>query len=156
MTKNAVFLFAVTLCIGVVLLAGSFITKDGYNVLLKVARPGSIEVMTLRGFGIILTLIGSLPLIGSIIKAYKKKKFRDTHVLILATLDEIEVVTKYGNSGECPVCFRCSYVDENGKSYKFRSDDMWNAPNYRVGEKIKIYAEPDNYKHYIMDLYDEF
>lgn len=118
----------------------------------KLEEKHSVEAITFRAFGIISVVISGIPLMVAVIKAVKNKKFKESHVLLMTNLDEIEVITKYSDSGECPVKFHCSYVDEMGKIHKFTSLEMWDAPFYRVGDKIKVYIEPNNYKKYIMDI----
>lgn len=105
----------------------------------------------LLGMGVIFTLVGLGPIIGSVIKSSHRKKILQNGKVLYATVDNIVYNTSYSVNGRHPFIIYCTYRDDyKDISYRFKSAPLWTDPNpvFPVGSYIEVYVNPNDYSKY--------
>ena len=125
-------------------------------------NPSSINVDEISilnwifiGMGIIFFIIGLIPLTIKILRNNHKQKLLNSGTYVNARFKEIIENTMYSVNGVHPYKIVCEY-EYNGKTYIFKSENIWNDPynviNERHIEYFKVYVNPNNMNKYYVDI----
>lgn len=109
-------------------------------------------------FGGVFTLIGLPMLIVPLGKKARNKKLLDRGQHVYAVIESINLNLRVTINGRNPYMVFCSYKNpSDGIIYKFKSENLMFNPNdsYKVGDNVDVYIEPENLKHYYVDVIDK-
>lgn len=106
---------------------------------------------------IILLAVGLSIIIYKLNNSINKDTIIKTGKLIEAQLDDIVYNTKVTINGKHPYYVICYWKNKiNGKTYKFKSENLWYNPNEQFKksgiDKIPVYIIPSNPNQYYVDI----
>lgn len=109
------------------------------------------------GISIILLAIGLSIIIHKLNNSVNKESIIKTGKRIEAQLEDIVYNTKVTINGKHPYYITCYWKNRiNGKTYKFRSENVWYNPTDQFKksgiEKIPVYIIPSNPNQYYVDM----
>lgn len=101
--------------------------------------------------GSIFALIGVVPVINTVRKAFRSRKLRKSGTVLYATVESIDYNRNYTVNGKHPFIIYCTYKDEyKDILYRFKSDNLWTDPSsvFYVGGYIEVMVDPNDYSKY--------
>ena len=133
------------------------------DILVNPKEPTDIKIVaqdTIDGvggifMGVIFALVGIVPLIFMYKGKQRIKNLLETGHYVYALVDRVEKNYGYSRNRQHPYMAYCTYEDETtGKKYKFQSPPMWKNPEayIRVGTRLKVYVDRQNYANYYVDV----
>ncbi len=127
--------------------------KDPTDI--KITSQDTIDAVGGIFMGVIFALVGIVPLIFMYKGKQRIKNLIETGYYIYAVVDRVEKNYGYSRNRQHPYVAYCTHEDEEtGKKYKFQSSPMWKNPDpvIRVGTRLKVYVERQNYTNYYVDI----
>ncbi len=127
--------------------------KDPTDI--KITSQDTIDAVGGIFMGVIFALVGIVPLIFMYKGKQRIKNLIETGYYIYAVVDRVEKNYGYSRNRQHPYMAYCTHEDEEtGKKYKFQSPPMWKNPDpvIRVGTRLKVYVERNNYANYYVDV----
>lgn len=114
-------------------------------------------MLIFSGIGSVFFIIGAVGLIEGKVKLNRVKDLRNNGEVIYADYLEISVNPHIRVNYRCPFVIVCEWKNPtNGERYLFRSENIWEDPEYIIKEKdirkFPVYVKPDCYKKYVMDI----
>lgn len=122
---------------------------------IKIVAQDTIDAVGSIFMGVIFTLVGIIPLIVIYKGKQRIKNLIETGYYIHAEVDRIEKNYGYSRNRQHPYVAYCTHVDEEtGRKYRFNSPNMWRNPEpvIRVGTRLKVYVDRQNYANYYVDV----
>lgn len=124
----------------------------------KVSIP-SLDLLFLMfpGIGILFATIGGTGLIVRRNKKKKEERLRENGDIIYGTYVETRLNTAYSVNNRHPYNIICEWYNvEDGKTYIFKSKNLWNNPESKIRENnittFPIYIDLENKKNYTIDI----
>lgn len=95
--------------------------------------------------------------IGTLIIVLERKSKRQNEYIKengITVYAKFNRICKKNKNADSPLQLRCTYRDENNRSYTFLSDGFYNdlTPYFSADEMIEVKVMPENYDKYYIDL----
>lgn len=122
---------------------------------IKIVAQDTIDAVGGIFMGVIFALVGIVPLIFIYKGKQRVKNLMETGYYVYALVDRVEKNYGYSRNRQHPYMAYCTYEDETtGRKYKFQSPPIWKNPEayIRVGTRLKIYVDRQNYANYYVDV----
>ena len=117
---------------------------------------GDLHFLIFSGVGGVFLCLGIIFLL--FISSHDRKRARllAEGTCIYADITEIAMDTRFRFNGRHPLVIYCQALNpEDGRVYVFCSEGIWYDPRPYLddanAEKLPVYVDPDNYKHYAVD-----
>lgn len=103
--------------------------------------------------GLVFALTGLIGLAVQWRSAGKKRRLRETGLLVYGEIVDVYYNEGLSVNGRHPLVAECKYVDGEGTVHIFRSDSIWKYLDPEVvGQRVPVYVEPDNLERYYVDV----
>lgn len=114
-------------------------------------------MLVFSGIGSVFFIIGAIGLISDKVKSNRVKELRNNGEVIYADYIKTSVNQHIRVNYKCPFVIVCEWKNPtDGERYLFRSENIWEDPEYIIKEKdirkFPVYVKPDCYKKYVMDI----
>ena len=155
MEKKAKIGLSASMIIGIVFtgMGVAFLTAGIVTGIILSAEGSNLFLMIFGGIGTAFLLMG-LPFLVVAIRRRKQmnRVLKEGHYIMA---EVCEVTRNYGVrvNNRYPFLIRCRYDDGRGNVHIFKSRNIFYVPDtLQVGCPVKVYVDPNNYKHYYMDI----
>ena len=123
-------------------------------VIVSAARD--FHFLIFSGVGGLFLCIGIIFLLFLSSHGRKRAQLLAEGTCIYADITEVAMDTRFRFNGRCPLVIYCQAQNpEDGRVYIFRSEGIWYDPRPYLDdanvERLPVYVDPDNYKHYAVD-----
>lgn len=114
-------------------------------------------MLIFSGIGAVFFIIGGIGLVGSKVRKSEIKSLRESGEVIYADYIKVSINPYIRVNNCCPFIIVCEWNNpENGEKYLFKSENIWEDPEYIIREKgitkFPVYVKPNCYKKYVMDI----
>lgn len=140
-----------------ILFAGMGALFTGIGIVIVWAAR-DFHFLIFSGVGILFLCLGIIFLLYLSAHSRKRARLLAEGTCIYADITGVAMDTRFRFHGRCPLVIWCQAQNpEDGRVYIFRSEGIWYDPRPYLddagAEKLPVYVDPENYKHYAVDTY---
>lgn len=118
-----------------------------------ISSMDTMRILVCGGLGLIFALAGLIPFVIGKKKGNKYLRLKNEGVCLECTITDVYINDALYMNSRHPVVLTCSYKNSDGTEYRFTSKNILvdSYDFYKVGDKINVYANKENYKDYIVE-----